>query len=46
VNTPTPTTRTRKEAMTVDIYPDRKLALAIAAGFLVIIAGLILLAVL
>jgi hypothetical protein len=31
--------------MTVDIYPDKKLALAIAAAFLVIIAGLILLAV-
>jgi hypothetical protein len=32
--------------MAVDIYPDKKLALAIAAAFLVIIAGLILLAVL
>ena len=31
--------------MTVDIYPDKKLALAIVAAFLVIIAGLILLAV-
>ena len=32
--------------MAVDIYPNKKLALAIAAAFLLIIAGLILLTVL